>query len=62
MLDQSFLHRFKSKQVLVTGGTGMIGRQVVDLLVQAGAQVRIVSLDRIQVDDRAEHIQSHARH
>ena len=31
---------FKGKKVLVTGGTGLIGREVVKLLVQAGASVR----------------------
>jgi GDP-L-fucose synthase len=41
---------------LVTGGTGLIGRQVVDMLCNAGAQVRIVSLDQIKVNDMAEHI------
>jgi len=41
---------------LVTGGTGLIGRQVVDLLSGAGAKVRIVSLDRVKVHDQAEHV------
>ena len=41
---------------MVTGGTGMIGRQVVHILCDAGARVRVVSLDEISVDDRAEHI------
>lgn len=36
---------YEGKQVLVTGGTGMIGRQLVELLIQAGARVRIASLD-----------------
>lgn len=36
---------YKNKRVLVTGGTGMIGKQVVDLLLQKGAIVRIASLD-----------------
>jgi len=36
---------FEGKKVLVAGGTGMIGRQLVDLLIQAGARVRIASLD-----------------
>lgn len=56
MLDQHILNQFDGTKILVTGGTGMIGRQVVDLLVQAGAQVRIVSLDRIHINDRAEHL------
>jgi GDP-L-fucose synthase len=33
------------RKVLVTGGTGMIGRQLVDLLLQRGAIVRVASLD-----------------
>jgi len=36
---------YKSKNVLVTGGTGLIGRPLVSLLLNAGAKVRIVSLD-----------------
>jgi GDP-L-fucose synthase len=56
MLDHEILRQFQGKAVLVTGGTGMIGRQVVDLLDQAGASVRIVSLDHLRVSDRAEHV------
>ena len=36
---------FQDQKVLVTGGTGMIGRQLVDLLVDRGARVYVVSLD-----------------
>lgn len=36
---------FKNKKVLVTGGTGLIGRQLVQLLIDQGAKVRIASLD-----------------
>jgi GDP-L-fucose synthase len=36
---------YKNKKVLVTGGTGLIGRPLVDLLVKAGADVTIASLD-----------------
>ncbi|MDP3921282.1 MAG: NAD-dependent epimerase/dehydratase family protein [Candidatus Omnitrophota bacterium] len=36
---------FKDKRVLVTGGTGLIGRPLVELLLERGAQVTIVSLD-----------------
>lgn len=36
---------YKGKNVLVTGGTGLIGRPLVELLLQAGATVRVASLD-----------------
>ena len=36
---------YKNKKVLVTGGTGLIGRPLVDMLVNQGANVTIVSLD-----------------
>jgi GDP-L-fucose synthase len=36
---------FKGKKVLVAGGTGLIGRPLVDMLIERGARVRIVSLD-----------------
>ena len=36
---------FKDKKILVTGGTGLIGRPLVEMLVEAGAKVVVVSLD-----------------
>lgn len=36
---------FIGKHVLVTGGTGLIGRPLVEQLIDRGAKVRIVSLD-----------------
>lgn len=50
------LEFFSGKKVLVTGGTGLIGRPVVRLLVESGAQVQVVSLDRLKVHPTAEHI------
>ncbi len=55
MIKEKVLQSFNGKNVMVTGGTGLIGRQVVAILCDAGAHVRIVSLDEIRVDDRAEH-------
>lgn len=37
---------YQGKKVLVTGGTGMIGRQLVPMLLSAGAQVCVASLDQ----------------
>lgn len=36
---------FKDKKILVTGGTGLIGRPLVKMLIAKGAKVRIASLD-----------------
>jgi len=36
---------FQNKKILVTGGTGLIGRPLVEMLVERGAQVTVVSLD-----------------
>ena len=56
MIRDAVLKAFAGRPVLVTGGTGLIGRQVVDLLCGAGAAVRVVSLDRLTLDPRAEYV------
>ena len=56
MIDESILETFRDRSVLVTGGTGLIGRQVVGILADAGAHVTTVSLDRINVNPKAEHV------
>lgn len=45
MLHTEITDWIRDKNCLVTGGTGLIGRQVVDLLANAGAKVRVVSMD-----------------
>lgn len=55
-IDNNVLNSFASKNVLITGGTGMIGRQVIDILVHSGAKIRNVSLDKINVNDKVEHL------
>ena len=37
---------YKNKKVLVTGGTGLIGRPLVNMLLKEDAQVTVVSLDK----------------
>ena len=56
MVPDRVLAELKGKSALVTGGTGLIGRQVVSILEKAGARVRVVSLDKIKVSDKAEHV------
>jgi len=36
---------YNNKKILVTGGTGLIGRPLVEMLIEKGATVRIASLD-----------------
>ena len=56
MISDNVLKYFDRKNVLVTGGTGLIGRQVVDILVDSGANVKIASLDKNKVNDKADHV------
>lgn len=56
MIDQSILRQLAGRKVVITGGTGLIGRQVTRIAVDAGAAVTIVSLDKINVHPKAEHV------
>lgn len=56
MIPLEILKTFKQKNVLITGGTGMIGRQVSALMTAAGARVKLVSLDKTSAVPGAEHI------
>ncbi len=56
MIKQTVLNSFLGKKVVVTGGTGLIGRQVVELLIKSKAKVKIISLDKININKKAVHI------
>ena len=56
MLNQKILDYYNSKKVLITGGSGLIGRQIVKVLCDAEAEVTIVSLDKIDADVRAKQV------
>lgn len=58
MIRDDVLATFAGSTCLVTGGTGLIGREVVRLLADTGARVRIASLDDVVVDTRAEHVRA----
>jgi GDP-L-fucose synthase len=47
---------FENKIVIVTGGTGMIGREIVDILCEWGTTVKSVSLDNLRINPSAEYI------
>ena len=55
MIDKTY---FKNKKILVTGGTGMIGRQLVSKLCDLESEVTSVSMDNLILDDRAKYIKS----
>ncbi len=46
----------KGRSVVVTGGTGLIGRQIISILSAAGASVRSISLDQLTVHGAKDHI------
>jgi GDP-L-fucose synthase len=56
MISESIKKFFTNKKIIVTGGTGLIGRFVVKKLCDFGAYVTVVSLDKLNIDKRAEHI------
>ena len=47
---------FERKNVLITGGPGRIGREIAELLANHGAHVRVVSLDRINLNENIDHV------
>ncbi len=55
-MDSEFEGFFLGKRCLVTGGTGLIGREIARILNDYGAIVRVVSLDRVRVHPRVEHV------
>jgi GDP-L-fucose synthase len=56
MIKEEVLASFENTNTLVTGGTGLIGRQIVKMLCNVGSHVKIVSLDDLNVEERAEHV------
>lgn len=55
-METDFLRYFSNKNCLITGGTGLIGREIARILVEAGARVRVVSLDHVQINSQVEHV------
>jgi GDP-L-fucose synthase len=47
---------FNNKRVLITGGTGLIGREVTNILRSLGAIVSVASLDSIKLHDDVEYV------
>lgn len=55
-LPSDITDQLAGRRAMVTGGTGMIGREVVRLLCEAGAEVTSVSLDKLEVHPKAKHV------
>jgi len=53
---KTVLDSFAGARCLVTGGTGLIGREVAYLLSESGAIVRVVSLDKVAVSPKIEYV------
>ncbi|MBI4620212.1 MAG: NAD(P)-dependent oxidoreductase [Desulfobacterales bacterium] len=55
-LPEDLMKSLNGNTAVVTGGTGMIGREIVSILFDAGVMVRSVSLDRLKIHPAAEYI------
>ena len=51
IIKEEILNSFKSKNILVTGGTGMIGKQIIDILKLTDGHIKSLSLDNIKIPD-----------
>ena len=62
MIKDKVLKSFNGKNCLVTGETGMFGREIAILLANANANananagVRVVSLDKVIIHKSVEHV------
>jgi GDP-L-fucose synthase len=53
---EDIARELRGKKALVTGGTGMIGREVVRLLLDHDCEVVSASLDELSLDSRAKYV------
>ena len=56
MISENILNEFNNKKILITGGTGLIGREIASILHDAGSKVTVVSLDKIVINKNINHI------
>ena len=56
MIASDVLYSFSGSRSVVTGGTGLIGRQIVDILVSAGSSVRSISYDTIKLNPAVDYV------
>ena len=56
MLDKKSKEILTDKKIVITGGTGLIGRQIVDILSDLGCEVTSVSLDNLKLNSNCNYI------
>ena len=47
---------YKNKKILVTGGTGLIGRPLVEILYNYGAKISVATLDKLKPIKKVNYI------
>ena len=56
MINNKIKNKFKNKKVIITGGTGLIGRQLTTILRKLKAKITVVSLDKYSTEKGVKHI------
>lgn len=54
--NEELTNLISNKKIIVTGGTGLIGRQVVDLLSKFNCKITSVSMDKLNLNNNCEYI------
>ena len=56
MINNIIRNKFKNKKVIITGGTGLIGRQLTKMLRNLNAKITVVSLDKYSIEKGVKYI------
>ena len=56
MIKAEVLESFRGKNIVITGGTGLIGRRVVEILRTTGANISVISLDSISDAEKFKNV------
>ncbi len=56
MIEEKILNSFKGSNILITGGSGLIGRQVVEILSKYNSNITVVSLDKVKFNNKIDYV------